>query len=83
MRRRDCQEKYCASPRLLRKILWVAATVKKDIPQHDMLMLLGDFNAKVCCDNKDKKRTMGRHGVDVITNNGERLVNSANRTTLS
>jgi len=31
MRRRDCQEKYCASPRLLRKISWVAATVKKNI----------------------------------------------------
>ncbi|KAH3706036.1 hypothetical protein DPMN_065415 [Dreissena polymorpha] len=37
-------------------------------------MLLGDFNAKVCCDNKHKKRTMGRHGVDVITKNGETLV---------
>ena len=37
--------------------------------------MLGDFNAKVGCDNKDIERTMGRHGVGVITDNGERLVN--------
>ncbi|XP_052242915.1 craniofacial development protein 2-like [Dreissena polymorpha] len=56
-------------------------SVLEDIPQHDVLMLLGDFNAKVC-DNKDGKRTMGRHGVDVITNNGERLVNFCQQNNL-
>ncbi|XP_052261550.1 uncharacterized protein LOC127865671 [Dreissena polymorpha] len=50
-------------------------SVLEDIPQHDVLMLLSDFNAKIGCDNKDRERTMGRHEVGVITDNGERLVN--------
>ncbi|KAH3737894.1 hypothetical protein DPMN_044492 [Dreissena polymorpha] len=36
-------------------------TVLEDIAQHDVLMLLGDFNAKVGCENEDRERTMGRH----------------------
>ncbi|KAH3891761.1 hypothetical protein DPMN_015868 [Dreissena polymorpha] len=83
MRRRDCQEKYCASPRTFKKNIVGRSDCQEGHPPTRHADVARDFNAKVCCDNKDKKRTMGRHGVDVITNNGERLVNSANRTTWS
>jgi endonuclease/exonuclease/phosphatase family metal-dependent hydrolase len=49
--------------------------VLEDVPRHDVMMLIGDFNAKVGCANVDRERTMGRHGVGVMTDNGERLVN--------
>ncbi|KAL3858391.1 hypothetical protein ACJMK2_012982 [Sinanodonta woodiana] len=36
-------------------------TVLDDIPRHDVLLLLGDFNARLGRNNKDKEKTMGRH----------------------
>ena len=45
------------------------------IPKHDMVLLIGDFNARVGSDNQFRERTMGKHGLGRMTDNGERLVN--------
>ena len=45
------------------------------VPQHDMLLVMGDMNAKVGSDNTDRERAMGSQGCGTINNNGERLVN--------
>ena len=44
------------------------------VPQHDMLVIMGDMNAKVGADNTGRERAMGKHGCGVINENGERLV---------
>ena len=43
-------------------------------PQHDILFVTGDLNARVEMDNTSKERTMGTHCYGYINNNGERLV---------
>ncbi|XP_056017322.1 craniofacial development protein 2-like [Ostrea edulis] len=48
------------------------STVSKT-PRHDILIVLGDLNAKVGNDNEGKKRIMGKHGVGTINENGELL----------
>ena len=42
-----------------------------DVPRHDILLLLGDINASVGCNNKNRERAMRKHGVGDLTNNGE------------
>ena len=44
------------------------------IPQHHMLLITGDLNAKVGNDNSGREDAMGRHGCGTINGNGERLV---------
>ena len=44
------------------------------VTQHDLLMIIGDMNAKVGADNTNCDRAMGKHGCGVINDNGERLV---------
>ena len=44
------------------------------VPQHDMLLIMGDMNAKVGADNTDCDRAMGKHGCGVMNDNGERLI---------
>ena len=44
------------------------------VPQHDMLLVMGDMNAKVGADNTDCDRAMGKHGCGVKNVNGERLI---------
>nr|XP_006819375.1 PREDICTED: craniofacial development protein 2-like [Saccoglossus kowalevskii] len=46
----------------------------ENIPRHDVLILMGDFNARVGNNNSNRERIMGRHGLGELTNNGERLV---------
>ncbi|KAK3515143.1 hypothetical protein QTP70_007459 [Hemibagrus guttatus] len=46
----------------------------EDIPGHDVLLLMGDFNARVGSNNLDRERIMGRHGEGKCTENGERLI---------
>ena len=47
----------------------------EDTPVHDVLLLLGDFNAKVGTNNEGKERVMGKQGCGIINGNGSRLVN--------
>ena len=50
-------------------------SILRDVPQHDVLLVLGDFNARVSANSPDKERAMGKHGVGLnITDNGERLI---------
>ena len=44
------------------------------VPQHDMLLIIGDMNAKVGSENSSCERAMGKHGCGVMNDNGERLV---------
>ncbi|XP_062609155.1 craniofacial development protein 2-like [Saccostrea cucullata] len=43
-------------------------------PRHDLLIIMGDLNAKVGKDNTDYERVMGNQGVGNRNDNGERLV---------
>ena len=42
-------------------------------PRHDVLMVIGDLNARVGEDNTGKERAMGTQGFGCANNNGERL----------
>ena len=48
--------------------------VTDDVPRHDLGIVLGDFNAKVGCDNSNWSRVMGTHGLGVMNEIGSRLV---------
>lgn len=41
--------------------------------QHDVVIIMGDLNAKVGDDNKDMEGIMEKHGLGNINDNGERL----------
>ncbi|XP_063411614.1 uncharacterized protein LOC134694531 [Mytilus trossulus] len=43
-------------------------------PRHDILIVLGDMNAKVGNNNLDRERVMGKYGLGTINENGELLV---------
>ena len=53
------------------KIRQLQQAVSK-VPQHDMLLVIGDMNAKVSADNSNSERAMGKHGCGVTNDNGER-----------
>ena len=42
-------------------------TTVEGIPKHDVLLLMGDMNARVGSNNKDRERVMGYHGEGDIT----------------
>ena len=48
-------------------------SILEDIPKHDILVVLGDFNARVGSDNTNRERIMGKHGTSTMTDNGSRL----------
>ena len=41
----------------------------------DVLLLVGDLNARVGYNNKNRESAMEKHGVGDLTNNGERVIN--------
>ena len=41
--------------------------------RHDMIVVMGDLNAKVGNNNTNREEVMGRFGVGVMNDNGERL----------
>ena len=43
------------------------------LPCHDLVIIIGDLNAKVGCDNTYYQREMGKHGCGVMNENGSRL----------
>ncbi|KAI8514635.1 hypothetical protein Bbelb_072260 [Branchiostoma belcheri] len=48
--------------------------VLEDIPRHDVMVLMGDFNARVGNINRKREKHMGKHGMGSMTDNGERLI---------
>ncbi|XP_062595390.1 craniofacial development protein 2-like [Saccostrea cucullata] len=46
----------------------------EETPVHDVLVILGDLNAKINTNNEGKESIMEKHGCGVINNNGSRLV---------
>ena len=46
----------------------------EQVPMQDLIIIMGDLNAKVGADNSGIYRVMERHGSGVINENGERLV---------
>ena len=51
-------------------------SVVEKVNKHDMVIIVGDMNAKVGACNKDKEQTMGIHGTGTPMKNGERQVES-------
>ncbi|XP_068723593.1 craniofacial development protein 2-like [Montipora capricornis] len=47
--------------------------VTDKVPTHDLLMVLGDLNARPGNNNIGRDRVMGKHGIGTINDNGERL----------
>ena len=45
--------------------------VEDKIARGDIIVLMGDMNAKVGADNTNRNRLMGRYGLGVINENGE------------
>lgn len=44
-----------------------------ETPSHDVLLIMGDLHAKVGSKNKGRANIMGKHGIGVMNDNGERL----------
>ena len=44
------------------------------IPKHDLVIVMGDLNAKVGHNNQGLERVMGKHGCGIMNENGEHLV---------
>jgi len=49
-------------------------TFIESIPKHDMLLVIGEMNAKVGSINDELEDVMGTHGTAVVNGNGERIV---------
>ena len=48
--------------------------VLQTVPKHDVLLVMGDLNAKVGSDNAGLEHCIGRHGLGTRNGNGERLL---------
>ena len=48
----------------------------------DMLILIGDMDAKIGADNTDRKREMGRHGLEEMNENAEMLADFCSTNSL-
>ena len=47
--------------------------VTDEVPTHNLLMVLGDLNARPGSNNTGRDRVMGKYGIGTINDNGERL----------
>ncbi|KAL3877277.1 hypothetical protein ACJMK2_035009 [Sinanodonta woodiana] len=50
-------------------------TIIQDRPQRNIIIVMGDFNAKIGSDNRGYEEIMGQHGLGEINDNGERFAN--------
>jgi hypothetical protein len=50
-----------------------------DIHRSDIVLMMGDFNAKVGCDNEDIEYIMGKYGLSQQNENGELLIEICGR----
>lgn len=50
----------------------ISVTVMK-VPEHDILLVLCNFNTKVWVSNVNTERHMGKHGLRVVNQNGGKL----------
>ena len=57
-------------------------SVLDKIPNRDMLILMGNMNAKVGPDNTDREREMGRQGLGEMNENGEMLADFCSTNSL-
>lgn len=48
-------------------------TAVSEVPAHDMLLIIGDLNARPGSDNTGRSRIMGKEGYGVMNENGRRL----------
>ena len=48
-------------------------TVIDKVPKRDVLIVMGDFNAKVGSEREGREREIGPHGIGQMNENGERL----------
>lgn len=49
-------------------------TVLDKCPDRDITMMMGDFNAKTGSDNTGYEEVMGRHGIGLMSENGEKFL---------
>ena len=47
------------------------------VPNHDILIIMGDLNAKIGSDNTGFERNMGKHGLGTRNENGEKFLESS------
>ena len=50
-------------------------SVTSKVPQHDLLVIMGDMNVKVGSDNANCEQAVGTHACGIVNDNGERLIN--------
>jgi hypothetical protein len=55
---------------------------KEATPQHDILIIMGDLNAKTGANNDGYEQVMGKHGCGEMNDNGERLANFCSTNSL-
>ena len=49
-------------------------SVEEEVPNYDVLVLMGELNAKIGNENLGLERAKGKHGCGKVNENGERLV---------
>ena len=52
-----------------------------DTPSYDVLVVIGDLNARTGSVNTDRERVLGKEGFGTINNNGERQLEICQKTT--
>jgi exonuclease III len=52
-------------------------SVVNNIPKHDVLLITGDFKAKVGTNNEGHESAMGKHGIGKRKDNGKQLLDSS------
>jgi hypothetical protein len=50
-------------------------SIIETIPKHDILLMMGDMQAKIGKDNTEHEDVIGKHGLGEMNNNGEHLIN--------